>query len=357
MPTGATGEEEFITGPKPGEDTLADDLNNRREVTGEMLMGGHPNDEPEEEGGEVPAGGEDKVETGGVKKEPGDTLADKGEQPPKKEEPAGPRFKSQEEAEKAHAEAEKRMTQATTEAAEERKAREKLEKELEELRAKPPEKKEEPVKEVTDEELNAQVEAVAEAANEQAMAEIAELDDQDPDYRKQVAKAWAKANAKIVKAASRATLSQADIDKLIDQRIEAKETAAKAAKAEEDRRTAGQRAWDEVVDHCKKAGLAVDDPEAPESDFLEAAERKLPKELQGQGATPEVKEWMLNYVRTRTGKAALSEAEKEEAARKAQLENQPLGKGGVKPKPSTPKQETEGSLASDFEDARKSRTL
>ena len=189
---------------------------------------------------------------------------------------------------------------------------------------------------------------MAEAANEQAMAEIAELDDQDPDYRKQVAKAWAKANAKIVKAASRATLSQADIDKLIDQRIEAKETAAKAAKAEEDRRTAGQRAWDEVVDHCKKAGLAVDDPEAPESDFLEAAERKLPKELQGQGATPEVKEWMLNYVRTRTGKAALSEAEKEEAARKAQLENQPLGKGGVKPKPSTPKQEAEGSLASDF---------
>ena len=34
-----------------------------------MLMGGHPNDdEPEEEGGEVPAGGEDKVETRGVKK-------------------------------------------------------------------------------------------------------------------------------------------------------------------------------------------------------------------------------------------------------------------------------------------------
>ena len=350
--TGATLEEEVITGPKPGEDSLATDLDNRREVTGAMLLGGHPNQELEEE----PPAGEPEPKPGEEK--PGEAKGKESEELPKKEEsPVGPRFKSQEEAEKAHAEAEKRMTQATTGAAEERKAREKLEKELEELRAKPPEKKEEPVKEVTDEELNAQVEAVAEAANEQAMAEIAELDDQDPDYRKQVAKAWAKANAKIVKAASRATLSQADIDKLIDQRIEAKETAAKAAKAEEDRRTAGQRAWDEVVDHCKKAGLAVDDPEAPESDFLEAAERKLPKELQGQGATPEVKEWMLNYVRTRTGKAALSEAEKEEAARKAQLENQPLGKGGVKPKPSTPKQETEGSLASDFEDARKSRTL
>jgi hypothetical protein len=355
MPTGATGEEEIITGPKPGEETLADDLNNRREVTGEMLMGGHPNDEPEAEGGGAPAGSEEKVEAGETKKEPGETLTE----PPEKKEPAGPRFKSQEEAEKAHAEAERKMHEATTKASEEAKAREKLETELAELRAKPPEKKEEPVKQPTEEELDAQLESVAQAANEQAMAEIAELDDQDPDYRKLVAKAWAKANAKIIKAASasKATLSQADIDKLIDQRMDARDTAAKTAKAEEDVRTAGQKAWEQAVSFGTEAGLNLKDEESADHDLFMVAESKLPKELQNQGFTKEVGEWMVNYVRTRTGKVALTEAEKEEAARQAQLNNQPLGKGGVKPKPSTPKQETEGSLASDFEDARKARIL
>ena len=52
--TGATQEDEIITGPKPGEESLAADLDNRREVTGDMLLGGHPNQEPEEE---VPEGG------------------------------------------------------------------------------------------------------------------------------------------------------------------------------------------------------------------------------------------------------------------------------------------------------------
>ncbi len=260
-------------------------------------------------------------------------------QPEPEPEPAKftPEHATWEETEKARKSAVAKMTEATTKAAEEVKAREKLQKELDELKAKPPERKE-PAKEVTDDELNAQVEAVAEAANEQAMAEIAELDDQDPDYRKQVAKAWAKANAKIVKAAARAPISQADIGKIIDQRLETKDAAAKVAKAEEDVKTAGQKAAKEVEAYCKEHGLPVDDPESAEYDLFDAAERKLPVELRGKGATPEVKEWIANYIRQRTGRVVEQTEAERQAALAHQKKNTVLTKGVTVPKTTTPTQ-------------------
>jgi hypothetical protein len=248
-----------------------------------------------------------------------------------------PKHKTWEETEKARVEAERTMHEANTKAAEEVKAKETLQKELDELKANPPEKKE-PAKEVTEEERDAQLEAVASAANEQAMAEIAELDDQDPDYRKLVAKAWGKANAKIIKAARQTPISQADIDKLIDQRWDAKDTAAKAAKAEADLKTAGQQAAKEVEDYCKEHGLPVDDPEKAEYDLFDAAERKLPVELQGKGATPEVKEWIANYIRQRTGKVVEQSEAERQAALVAQKKNAVLGKGVTVPKTTTPTQ-------------------
>ena len=260
------------------------------------------------------------------------------------------------------------MTQATTEAAEERKAREKLEQELAELRAKPPETKvEEPVKKVeTQEEFDARLEAAAQAANEEAVAALAALPDVDQydadaisERNKKVAGIWAKAHAKIVRAAQetrQTPMSKEALEALIDQHWESKETARQAARAKTDATTVAEKAWQSAVEFGAKAGLNLEDAESADHDLFMMAETKLPEELKGKGFTPEVGTWMVNYVRTRTGKVVLTEAEKEAAALKVQQENQVLGKGGVRPKPkSKEEQESPGSLSEDFNDAR-SRT-
>ncbi|MGA2159835.1 MAG: hypothetical protein ABSG90_11540 [Dehalococcoidia bacterium] len=344
MPTGATLQEEIITGPKPGEETLADELDNRREVTGDMLMGGHPNEEPEKE--ETPVAGEEE--------KPPEKGEGEEEKPPEKKEPTF-RFKDQETAEKSHAEAEKEMTKAKMEAAA-------LQRELDELKIKPPEKKEEIVKppEPSVEEREADLLKQATAIRAKAAADINELDRTAEDYLEQWAAITEKANLAIRRAERRLfplPAAPEDIDSRIDAKIKADREADRLARAEEDRKTAGERAWEDALNYGKKAGLKLEDQESADYDLFDVAGQKLPQEMRGKGATPEAVEWMVNYVRTRTGKVVLSEAEKHALARKTQQENQPLGKGGIKPKPKQPQQETEGSLKDDFEEARGRRIL
>ena len=250
-----------------------------------------------------------------------------------------PKFDSIEEYDKAYKEAETKMHTATQETKREREAREKVESELaeakrllEEAKKPPAEKKEEPP--ASAEEFDAQFEAVAEAANEEAINAIAALEDPDTydqeavkAHNKKVAAIWAKAHAKINRAGKQTSVSQEDIDRLIDQRLETKDAAAKLAREQVDTDAAAARAWQEVVDHCKKAGLPVDKADAPEADFLEAADRKLPKELQGQGATEAVKEYYLNYVRSRAGKVVEQTDEQRKRAAEHQKGNYVMGKG------------------------------
>ena len=295
----------------------------------------------------------------GAEAKPGETM---GGEPEKKEEPKGFRFKSQEDAEKAHGEAERTMTQAKMEAAEERKAREKLEQELADLRAKPPETKvEEPVKPVeTKDERRTKLLGVAKAATSEALKKIDELDASDPDYEDKRAAIWAEKDAKalenILETIGTASLTREEVSLIAKEQVKAEREAAAAERAKTDATTNAEKAWQSAVEFGAKAGLNLEDAESADHDLFMMAETKLPEELKGKGFTPEVGTWMVNYVRTRTGKVVLTEAEKEAAALKVQQENQVLGKGGVRPKPQ-PKQETEGSLASDFEDARKQRIL
>ncbi len=352
--TGATQEDEIITGPKSGEESLAADLDNRREVTGDMLLGGHPNQETEEE--EAPVGGpEAKPEE---EKEPGEVKAKEGEEAPKKEEaPAGPRFKSQDEAEKAHAEAERRMTTATTEAADERKLRDKLEKEVEELRkaqSKPPEKEEKPVVTApTNEERMAKIVEATKTANAAAVPKLRALDPDDPDYEQKYADIQTEITAALAKALlevsiSPASLSREEVEQIYQDKIEAgrkKDEAAEAARLE-----------GKAKEMAIKSGLDLGDPESVDSIVWDRMKGQIPDEVYAKGTLEAQVEWVAAEVRKRTGKAALSDAEKEAAARIAQENNQPLGKGGLKPK-LQPKPETEGSLASDFEDAKRARIL
>ena len=335
--TGATQPEEIITGPKPGEDSLATDLDNRREVTGDMLLGGHPNQEIEEE--EIPAG-EPEVKSEEIKAE---------------EAPAGPRFKSQEEAEKAHAEAERRMTVATTEAAGERKAREKLERELEDLRAKPPEVKEEKpvVAAPTDDERVAKIAEATKAANRVAVPKLRALDPDDPDYEQKYADIQAEITAALAKALLEVSISPASLSKEEVKQIYQDELTADRKKGEA---TEAARVETTAKEMGIKLGLTLDDPESADAIIWDRYKSKIPQEVFDKNSLEAQVEWVAAAVRKVTGKAVLTEAEKEEAARKTQENNQPLGRGGVKPKPST-KQETEGSLADDFADARKQRLL
>ena len=342
--TGATQEEKFITGPKPGEESLADDLDNRREVTGDMLLGGHPNQELEEE-----------VLVPGPEAKPEDTLVKEGEEAPTKEEPpAGPRFKSQDEAEKAHAEAERRMTTATTETADTKKALEKAQQELEDLRkqTKPPEEK--PVVTVpTNEERMAKIVEATKTANAAAIPKLRALDPDDPDYEQKYADIQTEITAALAKALlevsiSPASLSREEVEQIYQDKLDAgrkKDEAAEATRLEV-----------KAKDMAIKSGLDLADPESVDSIVWDRMKGQIPDEVYAKGTLEAQVEWVIAEVRKRTGKAALSDAERAEAARIAQENNQPLGKGGLKPKPQ-PKQETEGSLADDFADARKQRLL
>ena len=354
--TGATSQDEIITGPKDG-DSLADDLDNRREITGDMLLGGHPNDELGEEalegGPEVKSGEETK---------PGEEEAKSGEEAPKKEEPPiGPRFKSQEDAEKAHAEAERRMHEATTKEAEERKAREKAERELEELRqaqAKLPEKKPEEkpvVKAPTEEERTAKISEAAKTANLAAMPKLRSLDPDDPDYEEKYAAIMTDINVAIGKALlevsiAPSSLTREEVEKIYEERAKTEREKVEAAEA--------GRIEIRAKEMGVKAGLSLDDPESADSIIWDRFKTQIPQEVYDKNSLEAQVEWVTNKVRSITGKVALTVAEKEEAARKIQEDNQPLGRGGVRPKPAVnPKDETPGSLAEDFNEAAKRRVL
>ena len=348
--TGATQEEEIITGPKPGEDTLAADLDNRREVTGDMLLGGHPNDEFEKE---TPEGGPEAKATG---EEAGEVKAKEGEEAPKKEEAAaGPRFKSQEEAEKAHLEAETRMHTATTEAADLKRQNAELQKKLE-VAERPLEKptEEKPVvKPPTEEERMAKIVEATKAANAVAVPKLRALDPDDPDYEQKYADiqteiAIATAKALLEVGISTASLSREEVEQIYQEKLDAERKKGEATEA--------ARIEVKAKDIAIKSGLDLSDPESLDSIVWDRMKGQIPEEIYAKGTLEAQVEWVTAEVRKRIGKAALTEAERQAAARIAQENNQPLGKGGQKPKPQT-QQKQEGSLASDFEDARRQRIL
>jgi hypothetical protein len=323
----------------PAQETPMDD------ELGHRLLTGHPADTGGEAEGEA-GPGEGEAEAGKGEGE-GEGEAKPGE--------TKPRFKSQEEAEKAHAEAERKMHEATTKAADIERERDELKQKLE-AATKPPEKPAEEVKVLTDDERKAKLKEVAKVANKKAVAAIKQLDDTDPEYDDQVADAWAEANAAALMEAGigASTLNQAELDKLIDQKIEAKETASKAARAEEDKKSAQQKAWDKALDAAEAAGLAVRDEDTAEYLIFDQLEKKIPKELWGK--PKEATDWLIAETQKRLGRTAQTAQEREAAARRTQTNNSVLGLGGRRT-PQKPAKATPGSLDDDFDAVQRERTL
>lgn len=272
--------------------------------------------------------------------------------PPAEEEPPkfNPKHKTWEETERAREEAETRMHTATTETAREKEAREKAERENEELRQKlaekekPPEKPPESVK--TPEEL----EAEQEAKIEQALDEIGQLDEFDPDYKKKVAKAWRKAG--LGGSGQPATPNQQALEELIERKVterlkaqqpeaSPKPEASPAAKTTETEAEPGTQVWKEATELAIQAGLDLAEEDSTDAILFRAVAQKLPKEYDTKPLKEQV-DWVVAEVRKRTGKAEITPEERERA-RKAQENNAVLERGSTRPAPAKKPGETDNN--------------
>jgi hypothetical protein len=252
------------------------------------------------------------------------------------EKPVEGKFKSKEDAEKAHAEAERKMHEATTKAAEAEKAklaaekeREELQKKLEEALAKPPEKPEEKQMPAADRK------AAIREATKNALETIRGLDRDDDDYDSQVEEAWASALIEVGMGST--PFTQAEIDKMVKESLKADKEAEKAAAAEKEKQEAGERAWNAAIEQGKKAGLKLDQKDSADWRIFDSIERDfardgLPEELQGKPLT-EIVDWMIDQTKKLTGNLIEQTDAQREAAKKAQIKNQVLTTGGKSPPP------------------------
>ena len=270
--------------------------------------------------------------------------------PPEKEEAPKLKYKSHEDAERAYTEAERKMHEATTQASQEKEARENLQRELEELKAKAGEEK--PPEPVSPEERKTKLLAVAKTANKKALDKIAELDRMDPDYSEHVAGAWAEANAEALMEAgfAPAAMSEEEIGKIVKKQLEAE----RQVQRQKDDQTAADRLWDKAVSLAEKAGLNMGDEDSADSILFDRFARKLPDDLKNKPLGNQV-EWVVSQVRSRVGQAVQTDKQREEAARQNQTNNAVLGRGSLTPR-STPKVKP-GNLDDDFTAVQTQRTL
>ncbi len=345
----------------PEQDTQGNLTNPLDDELGHPVLSGHPADS-EEEGEAGPKLGEEE-ETPEEKAAREALEAETPEQKAAREalenkpEEFKPKYKTHEEAERAHTEAERRMHEATSDTAKEKARADAAEAKAQELELKLAEKEKGATSEADLETKEAELRTATIAARQKAFDTINELDRTDPDYQKKVAAAWGDADVEIRRAERRIfPPGTEDIDSKIAAGIKAEREKDAATKAADDKKTAQQKAWETAVEAGKKAGLALDDPEAPDLDLFEKAGEKLPEELRGKGATKEVCDWMIGYVRKRISRVALTKEQKEELARQEQLNNQPLGKGGRRETTKTQKGSTR-TLDDDLADAKAQRTL
>jgi hypothetical protein len=276
----------------------------RERVKQERVFSGHPADlagpigddeEEEPEGKHVqPPESETPTPEGGG---PEDGIPDKkGEEGPGSE--FKPKYKNQEEAERAQREAERKMHEATTRAAD-------LERENAELRSKqtqPPTQETPPAP--TPEELETQVSEV--------LNEIDNLDPYADDYQAQRAKLWTKV------ATLRGGTPVPDESKVTEivRRTLDEDRQARRAQDEE------TRSRQAAVKMAKEAGLNMDDPDSHDALLFWKALDEAPM---GEGVTLRRQvDFMISRVKAKKGQAAAARSE-------TAPETEILGRGGTPP--------------------------
>ena len=254
-----------------------------------------------------------------------------------------PKYKDHQEAEKGAKEHQALATKKAEEAKEQREAREAAERERDELRQKLAEKEAAatPEKPAEPEKTSEELEAAQEAKIEQALDEIANLDEFDPDYKKKLAKAWRKAG--IGGAGQPAIPAKEEITKLVQEQIKAEREAETQAKAKETKATEETNVRTRAAEVAGKAGLNMEEGTA-DSKLFWATVNDMPKEFDDKPFEEQV-QWTVNEVRRLKGEVVQSKAEMEARARQTQTDNAVLGRGAERPKkPAAPEAYTLGSI-------------
>lgn len=291
---------------------------------------------------------------------PATEPAPEGAAVPEKEEPPKPKYETLEEYEKARVEAEKKMHDATTKAAEERKAREKAEQEFAEFKA----AQEAEAKRREEEAARPKppTEDEQDAIFENALGEISELDTTDPAYRRNAGRIWRKA---IVDAGINRAMP--DVDAFAEQayeRISQRQAQEAARTAEERRQAESNRIRETAVELAAKAGLNMarrEDGRYPADYrlFMDIA-REIPERMPNfdEGKTPleEQVNWVVQEVLLERGNVVQATQAELERQRKLQLQQQALGRGSTGPA-RKPVEEPEESIASTLERQREARRI
>lgn len=351
MADGTTDPNEVLAEQIGPEGTIASIQANMPKIRAGSATDGFVEDKPATSGEEPPVKEEKLEDKKGAKEKKGAKPDDKPAEDKTGAEDTEfkPRFKNQEDAEKSHAEAERKMHEATTQAAKDKEAREAIESERDELKqkleealAKPPEKPAEETKPATGEDRKVRIKTATKAV----FAKIAEMDRTDDDYNEQVADAWAEGLEAVGMGGT--DLTQAEIDKMVKGSLKAEqeaEAATREEKRKKDEADEGARVEVKARELGSKAGLDLDDPESADSIIWDWVKTQIPKEVFDKGTLEAQVEWVTAEVHKRTGKVvSTSEAEKERA-RKAQLKNSVLPRGNNRPPDQESKPE-EYSLAS-----------
>jgi hypothetical protein len=272
---------------------------------------GHPAMEEEAAGPEEETPGEEQKEEEAPEKP--------SEQKPER------KYKSWDEAEAGAKEHQRFATEKAEEAKREREAREAAERERDELRTKMAEKKE--PSETKPETVS---EDQVEAKIEEALDEIAQLDEFDPDYKKKVAKAWRKAGV------GNAAVSKEEIVKQVREELLAEQKAA--APTPETPSTSQTRSM--ADDLAGKAGLDMKEGSV-DHDLFWLQVKRMPKEYDEKPFEEQV-QWCVDEVKRRKGDLVKTKTKDHQ---KTQINNAVLERGGERPsKPAAPEPYTLGSI-------------
>ena len=241
-----------------------------------------------------------------------------------------PKHKTWEETEKARKEAERLITERSEEAKDARIAREAAERERDELRQKLAEKEAAaaPEKPAEPEKTPEEREAAQEAKIEQALDEIAHLDELDPDYNKKLAKAWRKAG--VGGSGQPAIPTGKVLDEIIDKRVEERFQAKEAEKAAAAKKTEEGNVRTRAGELAGKSGLNMEEGTADHKLFW-ATVGDMPEELDDKPFEEQV-QWTVNEVSRLKGEVVQSKEERDRLARAAQTNNAVMGRGTTQPK-------------------------
>ena len=261
-----------------------------------------------------------------------------------------PKHKTWEETEKSRVEAEKAMHEKAEEA---KQAREELAALRKEMAAKPVE----PVKPTEPDKSAEQLEAEEEDRIAQVFDEIDKIEDDDPDYKRKVAKIWHKSKL-IGSTGPTKAIGDEALTELVDRQVERRLAVKEAETVRQRQEGETARVRSTAAELAVKAGLqgVTDDPLAlgtADHIMFWAVAKGVPEELQSQPIEAQV-EWATAEVRRRKGEVIQTTDAERERARLAQANNTVMGRGTTQPrKAADPETFTLGGILNEVQEERK----